>query len=750
MDWDMSYFANNQEPFNLSEIYGILLLPDIGLDTNPDEIFGQWRRFSGLMFNSNPVKDMLQSYFKDFHKYISYRIIFTDIIEGTVNWSDVTFEDACIYMKKFADELQRQQNNTSTVAINEEFEHFQAEILQNSLCDEPLKLMSIFQSMLKREQDILKLAVNSQLSHMQLPNNNNNIRDDFVQNMRKAYAQLSQIENSTYDTSNKVDILENEFKALCQFFTDDDTSLQYNWPDQGCPPQAYQKEELTNRRICLEQNIQAAADYHQSFLCNEIHTLLNNFLLVLRNWQANQSLVTIGSHSRKSLELRELEKCCKRITKVLISCMQQVVKLQQMAVDQVKDQVQCSTQQYEALICEVARSAFVIEKHPPQVLLLHKIFKSRLRHLAASELKDIANVRFITTANLIDRHTVSAISEQINITPSGNMINNQAESSFSTTSDSILVEMENMRLVSSKHAVVEGERIADEKQCIVFHAEIFLKCPSMVQYNVQAKVLSSPVVVISHVKQEADANATIFWDNAFSEQQRTPFEVTRSVQLYDLLFHLDQLWIEELRKIGASKKKNINQSHDIRGLDDDAKRFLAMKLIGKSAGSLNPFSAVNWNMFQKDKIVPMEVKKNFSFWNYFYKIMKLVTCPLICNYWNAGIVMGFIDKATSERLLEQYTSGTFLLRFSQTVLGGLVITFRTENDEGGVKVVHYAPDTVKDFKQCSLADILKKLPHLRFLYPDLKKDDVFGQYYSEPSRSPHSMRYIPKPIFKEA
>jgi len=37
------------------------------------------------------------------------------------------------------------------------------------------------------------------------------------------------------------------------------------------------------------------------------------------------------------------------------------------------------------------------------------------------------------------------------------------------------------------------------------------------EFTVTAQTLSLPVVVISHGKQEANAAATIFWDNAFSE-----------------------------------------------------------------------------------------------------------------------------------------------------------------------------------------------------------------------------------------
>ena len=40
----------------------------------------------------------------------------------------------------------------------------------------------------------------------------------------------------------------------------------------------------------------------------------------------------------------------------------------------------------------------------------------------------------------------------------------------------------------------------------------------------QVRTLSLPVVVIVHGNQEANATASILWDNAFAEQGRIPFQ----------------------------------------------------------------------------------------------------------------------------------------------------------------------------------------------------------------------------------
>ena len=51
----------------------------------------------------------------------------------------------------------------------------------------------------------------------------------------------------------------------------------------------------------------------------------------------------------------------------------------------------------------------------------------------------------------------------------------------------------------------------------IFQADIIVRSPAC-EFTVTAQTLSLPVVVISHGKQEANAAATIFWDNAFSEE----------------------------------------------------------------------------------------------------------------------------------------------------------------------------------------------------------------------------------------
>ncbi|CAK9304172.1 unnamed protein product [Gordionus sp. m RMFG-2023] len=76
---------------------------------------------------------------------------------------------------------------------------------------------------------------------------------------------------------------------------------------------------------------------------------------------------------------------------------------------------------------------------------------------------------------------------------------------------------------------------------------------------------------------------------------------------------------------------------------------------------------------------------------------------------------------------------TFLLRFSDSTLGGITIAWLDTNNALGpdkLDVWNLKPFTAKDFSIRSLADRIKDLPHLKILYPDISKNIAFGKYYS--------------------
>ena len=156
-----------------------------------------------------------------------------------------------------------------------------------------------------------------------------------------------------------------------------------------------------------------------------------------------------------------------------------------------------------------------------------------------------------------------------------------------------------------------------------------------------------------------------------------------------------------------------------RGLSEDNLNFLAKKVFRDNY--VDPTQILTWAAFCKDTLF----ERGFTFWDWFYSVMKL-TREHLRALWVNNYIHGFVQKKEAEEMLAASANdGTFLLRFSDSELGGITIACI---DKGEVVMVQ--PFTSKDFGIRSLSDRINDLEHLRFLYPNIPKDQAFGQYYS--------------------
>ena len=80
--------------------------------------------------------------------------------------------------------------------------------------------------------------------------------------------------------------------------------------------------------------------------------------------------------------------------------------------------------------------------------------------------------------------------------------------------------------------------------------------------------------------------------------------------------------------------------------------------------------SLSWTRFGKEVL---EGQK-FSFWEWFHSMLVL-TKQHLEDLWKKGYVMGFVGKMKAESLLNQQPPGTFLLRFSDSQLGGVSIAY---------------------------------------------------------------------------
>ncbi|XP_073162312.1 signal transducer and activator of transcription 4 isoform X5 [Lepidochelys kempii] len=170
-----------------------------------------------------------------------------------------------------------------------------------------------------------------------------------------------------------------------------------------------------------------------------------------------------------------------------------------------------------------------------------------------------------------------------------------------------------------------------------------------------------------------------------------------------------------------------------RGLNSEQLNMLAEKLMGQQI-SYNDYQ-LSWAKFCKEHLSG----KSFTFWVWLEAILDLIKKHIL-PLWIDGYIMGFVSKEKERVLLRDKMPGTFLLRFSESNLGGITFTWVDQSENGEVRFHSVEPynkgrltalpfaDILRDYKVI-LADNVPENP-LKYLYPDIPKDKAFGKYYS--------------------
>ncbi|XP_056325797.1 signal transducer and activator of transcription 5B isoform X2 [Danio aesculapii] len=161
----------------------------------------------------------------------------------------------------------------------------------------------------------------------------------------------------------------------------------------------------------------------------------------------------------------------------------------------------------------------------------------------------------------------------------------------------------------------------------------------------------------------------------------------------------------------------------------------------------NATATVLWdNAFSEPESLP---GRNFTFWQWFDGVIELMKKHLK-SHWNDGAILGFLNKQQAQDMLMSKPNGTFLLRFSDSEIGGITIAWVAENpNKAGERMVwNLMPFTTKDFSIRSLADRISDLNHLLFLYPSQPKEEVFSRYCTPPNSKAVGDGYV-KPEIKQ-
>uniref|UniRef100_A0A8C9Y9K2 Signal transducer and activator of transcription n=1 Tax=Sander lucioperca TaxID=283035 RepID=A0A8C9Y9K2_SANLU len=268
------------------------------------------------------------------------------------------------------------------------------------------------------------------------------------------------------------------------------------------------------------------------------------------------------------------------------------------------------------------------------------------------------------------------------------------------------------------------------------HYLSFEACFTVQGLTIDLETCSLPLVVISNVSQLPGGWASVMWYNLLTDEPRNlaffgnPPRATWS-QLSEVLSWQFSTFAGQ-------------------GLNREQLTMLGEKLLGQHA-SCSEYQ-VSWSKFSKENIPG----KPFGFWMWLDSILELIKKHLL-PVWNENFIMGFVSKEMERCLLKDRRPGTFLLRFSESHLGGITFTWVEHNDNGEVKFNSVEPYTKNRLSALPFADIIRDykvisdgvVPEnpLKFLYPDIPKDEAFGRLYnSQPSKG-ESTEAVPSLVF---
>ncbi|XP_077409626.1 signal transducer and activator of transcription 6 isoform X2 [Vanacampus margaritifer] len=425
----------------------------------------------------------------------------------------------------------------------------------------------------------------------------------------------------------------------------------------------------------------------------------------LKTWRWQQYKATIGHPFDDNLNV--LQMWCEQLLGVNGKLRQELMLI----VEPIPELQERLRQLLQLLV----QSSLVVDKQPPQVIKTQSKFSTTVRYLLGEKVAPGKPV--VLKAQIINELQARSM----NITPSdnvGDVINNTAILEHNTACKSTCANFRNMSIKRIKRSDRKGsESVTEEKFALLFSTEITITgCDT--PYKIQ--MISLPLVVIVHGSQDNNALATIIWDCAFSEPDRVPFVVPERVP-----------WNLMCSTLNSKFTSEVQTHHNLNHYNQ---HFLAQKIFDKP--DLNAdFSnmMVSWAQFNKE-VLPGRL---FTFWQWFEGVMDLAKKHLR-TYWSEGLIFGFIGKQHLNVILNKMPNGTFLLRFSDSEIGGITIAYvdATEMGEHKQIIKNIKPFTKRDLDIRSLGDRIRDISEITFLYPDFPKHDVFKKFYSEPQTSP--------------
>lgn len=590
-----------------------------------------------------------------------------------------------------------QENNTNMV---EKLKLLQISRNMTSFQQQPLQFGVMVRDMLRKERALLRSqsTVISPPQYPQRESSSSNMQD--VDNLVFKVLEVQEVRKTMHQMQEELNWERQNYESI--------GTIQQN----GLDPTTAEIQKLQNHIQQLEYKVKAMATKRFQLLkecvdcLDQCHTRLISRLKV---WRWEQHKATIGHPFDDNLNL--LQTWFEQLLGVNGKLRQELMLIGE-PIPELQERL-------GQLLQVLIQSSLVVDKQPPQVIKTQSKFSTTVRYLLGEKVAPgkpvVLKAQIITEQQA--RSLGSVPSDNV-----GELINNTAILEHNTASKSTCATFRNMSIKKIKRADRKGsESVTEEKFALLFSAEISITgCDT--PYRIQ--MISLPVVVIVHGSQDNNALATIIWDCAFSEPDRVPFVVPERVP-----------WRLMCSTLNSKFTSEVQTQHN---LDQYNQHFLAQKIFDKPDFA-DDFSnmMVSWAQFNKE-VLP---GRPFTFWQWFEGVMDL-TKKHLKTYWSDGLIFGFIGKQHLHLILKDRPNGTFLLRFSDSEIGGITIAYVSATEHGGQKIQNIQPFTKRDLEIRSLGDRIQDINHITFLYPEYPKHKAFHKYYTEPQHPP-SGGYIP-------
>jgi len=460
-------------------------------------------------------------------------------------------------------------------------------------------------------------------------------------------------------------------------------------------------------------------------MCETYKKILEEFLNQIVQWKREQQLAGNGHNLNKD-QLPILQEICNSLSETIWPMRQQIKQVLGLKEKVPDSPVTLNDQDLlnnvHELLGLLLKETLIVEKQPPQVLKKNEKFESKIRLMAGSVLSNSASPKVMVT--IISEEQASQLKyEKRDQLKSGSILNGTGRNmEHQIATKELSVTFPNLQLTSierPENTVKETKKpVLDQKFALVFWTEFVI---GEGELTFQIWTLSTPVVLISHDIQKPHALATVTWDNAFAKPIRRPFYVEDNVTWGQVSEALNMKWISACG--GPLTKENLH--------------YLACKAFRNNSLSQNMEEVnklmISWSLFCKENLP----NQSFTFWDWFLKSLVL-THGHMADLWKAGHIEGFISKEKAEAMLQDKLLGTFLLRFSDSVLGGITIAYARRH---GFSVGMVAPFTTNNLKQRRMANIICDLPELTMRYPCVSKEEL--KEFATPTTPQPPGGYIP-------